>query len=721
MNTSPDLHTVEAYPITAIKEKAVPWEIPECPLSSEARRLLLAECPIIVDMTAVDPRLADDHAAFSFTPPREVSGYDPEAVSLRQPSGAHNRSFELQGEAFTEPWNDEHGNYYRAFTLKGNNFSNPGVMEHPTAIDQYVAWGLQESKIIERVLRVSEVLRERGVSTEYIVGLAEPQAYPFAQLDRNVAAYEMLPLAEYRRRIVQNYWQKLPEEQQTFDGLVDIQSKFNDMTFYISMRATDTAYRLGDIMKGSVARRREVFDEINSKWLRQGDEPLSSTSMGDINRYVQRYLAPSLAKNLARMHVDLAHGFLHDFNITALGGIVDVDSVHGESLGFDDEPITDIDRAQDVLQAARGLYEATYMGIGNIEQENTVWEFSTNYITETDLLLGSFDLARQRIGNIVTAIDELALEAGNTNEYLAISGVLKSVYLGAYFTGSEEFKSHDAAFKQLLTDFQPDLEHFEDIITDELLLNTKDAFLNDYINDIQEGSVDIDRHLFDPRNPVTKMVQREVLDKLKSMAYPLWGEQAQLQIPGLLVDLTPDNLETVFHAHCDEHHLRFKQLAEAIAPKLISANWDKVIASLQVERAEPVLEGSTFYYNGRKDGFLWAMTEGISVTDAMRYADDNNIAMTSHDITSSKSLNVGFVEINRGDEVYEVITNIPVETTQYTDEHLRIDVTPRSTKGEPLYALVIKRDDEGNKHHELHMIPEDRIRVEAILDQDWLF
>jgi hypothetical protein len=198
-----ELHTVEAFVVDDIKDEQLPGDIPGCPLKAAARRLIMAEVPVAV----TDPELDSvDNLwlTIPFTEPRPINGYQAPDYELVQTSSGHVRSLELHGPALSERWQDEHGNIYTSINLKGINFSRPGVMEHPTAVDQYVGWGMQESKIIGRVIRATKEMRARGIPTENIIGLSEPKEFPMPQIDETTAAYTTVPLHEYRRRIVDN-------------------------------------------------------------------------------------------------------------------------------------------------------------------------------------------------------------------------------------------------------------------------------------------------------------------------------------------------------------------------------------------------------------------------------------------------------------------------------------------------------------------------------------
>lgn len=689
---------------------------------------MLAECPVIVDMNQVSlGSQLDTDEPLVFTKPRSVEGYDPSTVTLRQPSNAHQRSFELHGDAFSEPWCDEHGNRYGAFTLKGNNFSNPGVMRHPTAVDEYIAWGLQESKIIERVLKASEVLRKRNVSTEYIVGLAEPQTYPYANLGFQTTAYDLLPLAEYRRRIVERHWKSLPKDQQSFDTLVDMQSKFNDMTFYISMRATDSAYRFDDLTGGNKKRRQEVYDEINKYWLLPDEEPLSANNREDWARYTQKYLARPFGENLARLHVDLAHDFLHGLNITALGGIVDLDSVHGESLGFGDEPIDNVDRAKDFLQAAKAIFTTNPIDKDIDVTRATVWEFAVSYFGETNYLMDDPEASRYQVASIIARAEAMTSEMTGEHAliYQAICSTFREAYADMYLRRDDEFKAQDTAFQDLLDTDKTgpnDLSAFAELMNTDFLSKVAVEFIDEYIEEIQTKSFDAFEYISRYKNPITDAIQSEVMMLLKSMFYKEWGNLAEQHMPTMLRGLDNEALETTYHAHCDRYEKSFRDLAKYITPNLITKYWDIISDLLEPEYAKPALEGETYYNTHESGKQLWAITYKVSVYTALPYLE--NITplekVEAHTITFNESIPAGFIEIADGKSIYEVITNTTIGSFVYDDTHLRMDVEG-IPDDEIAYALVIRQNDDSTKRYELHMLRNQRDAVYDSANDGMLF
>lgn len=384
--------TVASFRIDSIKNEPLPSQVEGLPFSSEQLHELLENCPAVL----VSPQSQQDSLPFTPVEPKSELGYQ-----LQQPSPEHRRSFELIPSEPGQVWTDEYGNEYGALTLKGNNFSQPGILEHPTASEGFIAYGLQESSIIERVMKASKLLRSRNITTEYTIGLAEPKQYPWPLIDSMTDAYESVPLKEYKRRIITNYWENLSDEKRTPLALADLYKKFEDMTFYISLRATDTAYRLHDMK--SEASRNKIYDQINKQQLLpEGISALDSTNPNDIDRYLEHVFCPRAGRNYARLHKDLAHGFAHGLNMSALGSIVDLDSINGAPLGFGDDEITDEDRAKDIADIISAVSDMQHF-----REPSGGVHFMNSYINETITQYESLESALEQLTRTLDALREV--------------------------------------------------------------------------------------------------------------------------------------------------------------------------------------------------------------------------------------------------------------------------------------------------------------------------
>jgi hypothetical protein len=285
----------------------------------------------------------------------------------------HQRSYELTPaiEDDSGPqsyWHDRYGNVFTTLVTKGNNFSEAALIKPAST---YNAYGLQEGYALLRAMRASKTMREAGVDTEWIVRIEEPTQLNFDG--------ELIAPAEYRRRMViklvgsaalslegaQKFGLHL-EEKPTEQEIGEIAETIDKMEFFVTLRAMATPYRVQDLMGASFLNYpalEEVFATYNSiAPLRRTDfelldlpfnlnlPPLEEilNSKGDVGLYFTEILPKLIGLNLARMHgitnIDdpspaaLTHQFLTPGNVTALGGIVDLDSVKGKELGLEDEP-----------------------------------------------------------------------------------------------------------------------------------------------------------------------------------------------------------------------------------------------------------------------------------------------------------------------------------------------------------------------------------------------
>ncbi|HET9173809.1 MAG TPA: hypothetical protein VFN56_00840, partial [Candidatus Saccharimonadales bacterium] len=172
-------HPVESFVIPAVKDESLPSEIPGFKPGVAFIGKLLTNCPgIIADPMALR---VQDTLPFSDPNPYETNCLD--EIQLSWPSPHHLRSFEVKHKDLDEIWVDEFGHKYSSLNLKGNNFSSPGVVRSGTASRRVVGYGLQESAVMRRVLRASRLLRTNDISTEYILGLAEPKTLPWPLTD----------------------------------------------------------------------------------------------------------------------------------------------------------------------------------------------------------------------------------------------------------------------------------------------------------------------------------------------------------------------------------------------------------------------------------------------------------------------------------------------------------------------------------------------------------
>lgn len=368
--------TVETFPIEAVKELQLPQEVAGFEELPQLARQVLDHCPVVCDMTSEGEQLK-----LNFDGSSEVG--QPWAAGpfyLEQVAPKHIRSMIIRGGAADRHWKDEHGNLYSCLTLKGNNFSHAQLIETATATDRYIGFGLQESAVIGRVIRASQMLRAAGIATEYIVGLAEPKQF-FLRYNGLPMQEQPVSLADYKQYLGTKHWRALPPNERTFEALADIERRLERSTYYISLRATDTPYRFEDVLNIPEARE-AVFKLINELH----GETLSADSPEDWKTYVTKYFLPNAIRNIAKLHsLGLAHRYPNGMNLSALGALVDVDSVHGEPLGFGDDPINIEDVARDMVMLGE-VKELSFKGMASDTMQDYASDIIRLYFGEVDKL-----------------------------------------------------------------------------------------------------------------------------------------------------------------------------------------------------------------------------------------------------------------------------------------------------------------------------------------------
>jgi hypothetical protein len=329
--------------------------------------------------------LTDDVFAGSVPAIVEMPGPNDDAAPTTQPLAIvttnHGRSYELLLDANENggglpTWTDRYGNVFTSLTTKGNNFSRSQMMESGTAPSGIIPFGLQEGDALLRVLRSSRVLRENGVDTEWIVRVEEPKQLMFDQ--------DLVAPAEYKKRLIEKELAEVAlssvgiEPQDNSNGpeqrVARVARALNGMDFFVTLRATSTPYRIWDSITDGDGKLpvqfdfevlEKVFDAYNAVFpLRKAEfealglpEQLSAVGrVPEIKHAAVAYITEVLPKlmgyNLAKMHdAGLVHKFPHSGNFTALGGLVDLDSVTGEGLGLGDAPISPEDIRKDLEYA----------------------------------------------------------------------------------------------------------------------------------------------------------------------------------------------------------------------------------------------------------------------------------------------------------------------------------------------------------------------------------
>lgn len=282
-----------------------------------------------------------------------VANHLPDKLSLGQVSPVHVRSYQIRlgklahdGEfQQTALWQDNYGNKFTNLSLKGNNFSRQEIIESWTAPSGYMLYGLMEDDALLRVLRSSRLLREAGVDTEWPVRIVEPKQLMFGS--------ERVSQLEYKKRLVE----QVLADAEDFEEASKIARAVTNMSFFVVTRAMKIADRPADFLEDDTAeavqkRLNRVFSIYNQTNQADSDyRILNPDSIDDRSYYAEQLLPKLLARNLAKLHnAGLAHCFPVLGNVSALGGLVDLDSVIGESLELDDAPVGFSEWRRDIQQ-----------------------------------------------------------------------------------------------------------------------------------------------------------------------------------------------------------------------------------------------------------------------------------------------------------------------------------------------------------------------------------
>jgi hypothetical protein len=269
----------------------------------------------------------------------------PSQTQLLQIGPNHGRSFEVVANRTTRNigrlavWRDEFDNAFTSLSLKGNDFSHDSVVQSATAPSGYAAMGLLESDSLTRVLRSSRMMREAHMATEWINRVFEPSELIYKG--------ERVSQAEYKRRLLRD-----TANTEGIEVMGKMALAIEPMTFFVTSRSMEINDRLMDLIhddKINLPKRLQyIFRVYNS--LHQNDpdfQPLDLTNKKDSNgltgveRYFSVIFPTLLATNIAKLHeLGLVHSFLTAGNVTALGGIIDLDSIKGTPLGLGDDEIT---------------------------------------------------------------------------------------------------------------------------------------------------------------------------------------------------------------------------------------------------------------------------------------------------------------------------------------------------------------------------------------------
>lgn len=424
--------SVECFVIKKIKDEPVPNELVGFEPGKTYIDTLLANCPFAFTLPGHPDSLP-------FNDPDPYAVVTQPDVRLHQTSPNHARSLEVHDPQIPSFWTDEYDHRYTSLTLKGNVFADTRLMQTLTAPDGVIAYGLQESSIIQRLLVAGRILAAAGVSTERILGIAEPKVFAATKYPDNTTDYHsFLNLSEYKAILIHRAWLGLEESERTPERLVDYQQKLSRMTFYVTARAMDTSIRLSELQDPYLLER--VFDTVNNNFKPEQYRDYSHEDPNDPPRFLQEIVVPRLSTNLAMAHnIGVAFRFPIGQNITALGSPIDLDSSHGAPLGIGDHSITALDIVNDICCAVEGLSSSIKKEFVVFDPETLEMKHDTDVRNIIDLFLDEyfkkFDQRTYHASALLGALDPIEQQKTDglyilwQDEFLQARGALQSKLL----------------------------------------------------------------------------------------------------------------------------------------------------------------------------------------------------------------------------------------------------------------------------------------------------
>ncbi len=269
-------------------------------------------------------------------------------------------------------------------------------------------------------MRASDLLRKAGIDTEIILQFIQPEQLPYGN--------DLVEIEEFKRRILDHAYRNPPQNPEENEPenlpripaakIPDLADFLSEMNFFITVRGLQTAERLSDINEAITEddlrkMMTRVFRFVNQRNKKQAleegspatfyflyeddeDAPLNWRKLNKqtISRYFTEYFATNIGRNFGEMHkLGLLHCFPHKGNLSAAGGIYDLDSIKGEKLGLKDaeiDPDSFIREANNVLDreiipSLRTAASKDYISFGINEEIDLRINFIRSYLTAREM------------------------------------------------------------------------------------------------------------------------------------------------------------------------------------------------------------------------------------------------------------------------------------------------------------------------------------------------
>ena len=456
----------------------------------------------------------------------EAAGFE-----LVQPARGHGRALDVRFKTTeygdtTSPqfiFGDEFGNVFASLGTKGNVGTSICAVNYELEPSGLRMNGLQDASLIDRVVSISERLREAGADTEWIIAARQPKTYPyFGGFMGHVGLRGLREgLKKENSDIVTEIFE-MSEEQRKKMLPTDL-SELDSLQFTVTYRALKTPYRLTDIYELPEPEQQKVMESVikvhnveERRKHRKDPEYVPRVVSSDTEgcwEFITEVLPHNVGRNLAIMHnLGMWHRYLHPGNISLLGGIYDLDSVSDTSQFVDDEQLSLWNALRDVEESfgsehnvdwfsdicgqlflsdahdARG----NYVRLPNIpELDDKVW---TNFLSIFyDNYLGTRDFGRKPELSLVFRCKQVMDGAPPESEVL---GMLPEGYRDLVVALSQEQK--DRLQSSVFTQYSPGekempehdvkewFEHLRYMVSGKLPSQALNVFHKQYLSELAE-------------------------------------------------------------------------------------------------------------------------------------------------------------------------------------------------------------------------------------------
>ncbi len=257
---------------------------------------------------------------------------------------------------------DEYGNVFGAVDYKGGDFDDLKVEED---VRGWRAHGLMTAKHLERLRRVSRLLRKNKIPSEVVYRVGELTSLPIGDEATwvDVGKWRMLMIGEIQTKLEileRNRFRGVDEEMTRRDVREKIEFLRNCEPFVVAERYVPVAVRLEDVTRArDLSEVRKLISPplawIKSLYKQFADKPQGYIgglleNNGDFSLedrlFLQKYFISWLPRQmgwyLARAHtLGLVSGSAHTQNWSLAGTLCDWDDADGPALGNDYEPTAD--------------------------------------------------------------------------------------------------------------------------------------------------------------------------------------------------------------------------------------------------------------------------------------------------------------------------------------------------------------------------------------------